>query len=140
MSLVKEGKGHRSLETSHFSSINNVCRESCEHSSLDTSQSNSINHGGHGCRLSMTIHYDSLNSGGCVDVGGSRLQETSHFFSWNQGTIFEVERSGGYRSTTIHYTPPKQVEHGRMLNFKEILLVVMCELDIGAIPDTLTPK
>ena len=119
LSSVRGSHGYRSLETRHYYSSNS---------------------GGRGCRSSLTKKASSKNCGWYVDRGGYRSQDTSHYYSHNWGTRVDVQGRGGYRYHTIPYYSHNQGERGRLLTFKEILLVVMGDLDIGSILDTLPPK
>ena len=65
----------------------------------------------------MNSHYASRNHGGYVDRVRFRSQETSHYYYYNLGERVHVERRGGYRSPTGHYSPPNQGELGRLLTF-----------------------
>ena len=117
VSLGEEICGHRSFDTSHSSSSNCRYSESRGHRYLDTSHTSSSNSRGCGDRSSMTSHSFSFNYIGCVDIGGSRSEETSHYSYWNRGTIVHVEGRGGYRSLTIQYPPSNQGEYGILLAF-----------------------
>ena len=88
----------------------------------------------------MTSHSSSRNHGGYVYRCISRLQETSHYSSCNRWKRVDFEGRGGYRSLTSHHYSHNQCERGRLLNFKETLLMVMGELDIGTRSATITPK
>ena len=112
-----ESRGHRCLETIHYSSINHRGRENSGHRYQETIHSTSSNCGGCGHRSILTSPYSYRNCRGYVDIGVYRSQETIHYSSLNRGIRVSFEGRGEYRSETIHYYSHNQCKWGRFLTF-----------------------
>ena len=115
VSLREESRGHRSLDTIHYYSIDCGGRESHGHRSQWNTQSTPSNSGGYERMSSLTSHCYSHYCRGYVDRSGSSSQDTSNYSSHNQETWVDVEGRSGYRYHNNHYFYHDQGESSRFL-------------------------